>query len=408
MSSPGARGSSEGWEEPAPVDRRCPRGDPTSQGWPAWGRRPARGARIVFSALEMGVCGGSGKSLRPAARDDAAAGGGGKAGAAGRVTSWTPQPALIAPPARLRLCPSARNVYCTPTHLVGIRAARGGTSVDRGPRSPRGLTAATDREGRRPSPWPAPHAPLPLASDHANPPTRLGRGSADPMDKSSLSERDICTKFITPAVRQAGWDEMPQIREEVCFTKGRIIVRGKLVTRGKAKRADYVLYYKPNIPIAVIEAKDNTHSVGDGMQQALDYAETLDVPFVFVVQRRRLRLPRPHRHERRAARPTLALDAFPSPGRPVGALPHLEGPDPGRPRRSSCRTTSTTAAARSRATTSSTPSTPPIEAIAKGQDRSCSSWPPAPARPTPPSRSSGGLWKAGRRSASCSWPTATS
>ncbi len=63
---------------------------------------------------------------------------------------------------------------------------------------------------------------------------------------------------------------MLQIREEVSFTKGRIIVRGKLVAHGKAKRADYILYYKPNIPIAVIEAKDNFHSVGDGMQQALD------------------------------------------------------------------------------------------------------------------------------------------
>ena len=70
-------------------------------------------------------------------------------------------------------------------------------------------------------------------------------------------------------------------REEVSFTKGRIIVRGKLVTRGKAKRADYVLYYKPNIPIGIIEAKDNNYSVGDGMQQALAYATTLDIPFVF-------------------------------------------------------------------------------------------------------------------------------
>ena len=101
------------------------------------------------------------------------------------------------------------------------------------------------------------------------------------MDKSRLSERDICTKFITPALRAAGWDEISQIREEVSFTKGRIIVRGKLVTRGKAKRADYVLYFKPNLPIALIEAKDNNHSVGDGIQQALDYAETLDIPYVF-------------------------------------------------------------------------------------------------------------------------------
>ena len=67
------------------------------------------------------------------------------------------------------------------------------------------------------------------------------------MDKKSLSERDICTKFITPALRRAGWDEMAQIREEVSFTKGRIIVRGKLVSRGKGKRADYILCYKPNI-----------------------------------------------------------------------------------------------------------------------------------------------------------------
>ena len=101
------------------------------------------------------------------------------------------------------------------------------------------------------------------------------------IDKQRLSERDICTKFITPALGRAGWDEMLQIREEVSFTKGRIIVRGKLVTRGKAKRADYILYYKPNIPIAIIEAKDNSHSIGDGMQQALDYAETLNIPFVF-------------------------------------------------------------------------------------------------------------------------------
>jgi type I restriction enzyme, R subunit len=101
------------------------------------------------------------------------------------------------------------------------------------------------------------------------------------VDRRTLTERDICTKFITPALRKAGWDDMLQIREEVTFTRGRIIVRGQLVTRGKAKRADYILYYKPNIPIALIEAKDNTHSVGDGMQQALEYAETLEIPFVF-------------------------------------------------------------------------------------------------------------------------------
>src|SRR5271167_4670018 len=132
------------------------------------------------------------------------------------------------------------------------------------------------------------------------------------MDKKLLSERDICTKFITPAVKKAGWDEMSQIREEVSFTKGRIIVRGKLVTRGKAKRADYILYYKPNIPIALIEAKDNNHSIGDGMQQALDYAATLNIPFVFSSNGDGFVF-----HDRTGISPekeaSLALDQFPTP-----------------------------------------------------------------------------------------------
>lgn len=101
------------------------------------------------------------------------------------------------------------------------------------------------------------------------------------MSKKQFSERDICTKYITPALEAAGWDVATQIREEFPLTKGRIIVRGKLHTRAQHKRADYVLFYKPNIPIAVIEAKDNSHSVGDGMQQGLGYAEMLQVPFVF-------------------------------------------------------------------------------------------------------------------------------
>ena len=132
------------------------------------------------------------------------------------------------------------------------------------------------------------------------------------MDKRALSERDICTKFITPALRGAGWDEMLQIREEVSFTKGRIIVRGKLVSRGQAKRADYVLYFKPNIPLALIEAKDNAHSVGDGMLQGLEYAATLDIPFVFSSNGDGFVF-----HDRTGAggatETNLALDAFPSP-----------------------------------------------------------------------------------------------
>ncbi|MDY0036947.1 MAG: DEAD/DEAH box helicase family protein [Zoogloea oleivorans] len=101
------------------------------------------------------------------------------------------------------------------------------------------------------------------------------------MDKKQLTERDICTKFITPALEKAGWDIATQVREEFPLTKGRIIVRGKLHTRAQNKRADYVLFHRPNMPIAVIEAKDNKHSLGDGMQQGLGYAEMLQVPFVF-------------------------------------------------------------------------------------------------------------------------------
>ena len=104
------------------------------------------------------------------------------------------------------------------------------------------------------------------------------------MDKKALTEADIRTKFITPAIAGANdvkWDVMTQIREETYFTKGRVIVRGKTVKRGEAKRADYILYFKPNIPIAIVEAKDNNHSVGAGMQQALEYAEILDIPFAY-------------------------------------------------------------------------------------------------------------------------------
>ena len=101
------------------------------------------------------------------------------------------------------------------------------------------------------------------------------------LDKKTLTERDICTKFITPAIIHSGWDHHHQIREEVNVTDGRVLVNGNSVSRAKPRRADYILYYKPNLPIAVIEAKDNNHIVGAGMQQALAYAEMMDIPFVF-------------------------------------------------------------------------------------------------------------------------------
>ncbi|MBQ1627677.1 MAG: DEAD/DEAH box helicase family protein [Treponema sp.] len=112
--------------------------------------------------------------------------------------------------------------------------------------------------------------------------------------KKSLSERDIITKYILPAIEQSGWNKQIQIREEVTFTAGRIFVKGKKTKRGEKKRADIIIYYKPNIPVAVVEAKDNTHTVGAGMQQALEYAGTLDIPVAissngdgFVIQYRK-------------------------------------------------------------------------------------------------------------------------
>ncbi len=129
--------------------------------------------------------------------------------------------------------------------------------------------------------------------------------------KQLLSERDICTKFITPALKDAGWDIDTQVLEEVSFTDGKIIVKGNLTTRGQRKRADYILYYNAN-PIAIIEAKDNKHSVGAGLQQALEYARILDIPCVFSSNGDGFLF-----HDRTATTSDiereLSLDSFPSP-----------------------------------------------------------------------------------------------
>ncbi|WP_423803131.1 EcoAI/FtnUII family type I restriction enzme subunit R [Paraflavisolibacter caeni] len=130
------------------------------------------------------------------------------------------------------------------------------------------------------------------------------------MDKKLLSERDICTKLITPALQKAGWDVDTQILEEVSFTNGKVYVRGKLTARGERKRADYILYYNSN-PIAVIEAKDNNHTIGSGIQQALGYAKILDIPCVFSSNGDGFLF-----HDRTASEnieQELSLDHFPSP-----------------------------------------------------------------------------------------------
>lgn len=101
------------------------------------------------------------------------------------------------------------------------------------------------------------------------------------MKKSELSEQDIRTKYITPAILDAGWDRERQLREEYSFTAGKVIVRGRKCKRGQPKRADYILSYKANMPLAVVEAKANNKSLGTGIQQAKDYAETLDIPFAY-------------------------------------------------------------------------------------------------------------------------------
>jgi len=131
------------------------------------------------------------------------------------------------------------------------------------------------------------------------------------MPLGHLSEEDIKARYITPAVNQAGWD-LKQIRFEYAFTAGRIILRGRMTTRGKQKRADYVLFYKKNLPLAIIEAKDNRKPVGSGMQQALEYSEILQIPFVFTSNGDSFVF---HDKTKTSGQieQELSLDAFPSP-----------------------------------------------------------------------------------------------
>lgn len=132
------------------------------------------------------------------------------------------------------------------------------------------------------------------------------------IDKKTLSEADIRTKYITPAIEQSGWDKMSQMREEYSITAGRIIARGQVCKREKPLKADYVLFYKPNKPIAIVEAKDNNHSMSDGMQQALNYAQMMNVPFVFSSNGDGFVFH--NRYVQEGERETvLPLDGFPSP-----------------------------------------------------------------------------------------------
>ncbi|GEK12925.1 EcoAI/FtnUII family type I restriction enzme subunit R [Aliivibrio fischeri] len=105
--------------------------------------------------------------------------------------------------------------------------------------------------------------------------------SSGSINKKNLTETDIITKFIMPSIKSAGWDDMSQIRQEVALRDGKVIVRGQVGMRKTVKKADIVLYHKPSMPLAVVEAKANKHEVGKGIQQGLDYARLLDIPFIF-------------------------------------------------------------------------------------------------------------------------------
>lgn len=133
------------------------------------------------------------------------------------------------------------------------------------------------------------------------------------MSKQTYSERDICTKFITPAIQQAGWNLHTQVREEYTISDGRIMVRGRIHSRARPRRADYVLCFQTNQPIAVIEAKDANHSLGHGMQQAQAYAEKLDVPFAISSNGSGFLFSDPHRLVFAQAETELALDQLPGP-----------------------------------------------------------------------------------------------
>ena len=196
-------------------------------------------------------------------------------------------------------------------------------------------------------------------------------GLADTMHKKAFTEADIRTKFITPAlVGPSGkWHVMTQLREEVYFTKGRVIVRGKTVKRGEAKKADYLLFYKPGIPIAVIEAKDNNYAVGAGMQQALEYAEILDVPFAFSSNGDAFL-----EHDRTGTGGTvereIPLDQFPSP-KTFGRATEPLRVTLQRKKLSPRRTTTKTAPSKRRVTISLSPSTVPSRPSPAATTASC-------------------------------------
>ncbi|ADD59563.1 EcoAI/FtnUII family type I restriction enzme subunit R [Escherichia coli] len=133
------------------------------------------------------------------------------------------------------------------------------------------------------------------------------------LNLSNLAEADIITKCVMPAILNAGWDNTTQIRQEVKLRDGKVIVRGKVAARRTVKSADIVLYHKPGIPLAVIEAKANKHEIGKGMQQGIEYARLLDVPFVFATNGDGFIFRDATAAEGECLEKQITLDDFPSP-----------------------------------------------------------------------------------------------
>ena len=223
-------------------------------------------------------------------------------------------------------------------------------------------------------------------------------------NKKDLSERDICTKFITPALEQAGWDMQKQVREEVGFTDGRIYVKGNLTTRGKRKRADYILYYKPNIPVAIIEAKDNKHSVMAGIQQGLDYATILDIPTVFSSNGDGF-----YEHDRTAASGSvereLPLHDFPTPEQLWERYKRYKGITTPEAERISAQDYFFDGTSRNPRYYQQIAINRTVEAIAKGQQRILLTMATGTGKTYPPFRSFTDCGRLGRKSASCFWRT---
>ncbi len=133
------------------------------------------------------------------------------------------------------------------------------------------------------------------------------------LNLSNMTEADIITKCVMPAILNAGWDNTTQIRQEVKLRDGKVIVRGKVAARRTVKSADIVLYHKPGIPLAVIEAKANKHEIGKGMQQGIEYARLLDVPFVFATNGDGFIFRDATAAEGECLEKQITLDDFPSP-----------------------------------------------------------------------------------------------